>query len=201
MYTIYDKDGDPKQRGGGQNDDAYVFSQGSFKEGSDQYKEFDKLYFQTLEDPLKNANKALDIIEKMILTLEGNRGTSTDPITGRDRTVDEEIARLEKEFDKSDASKLFDLDFSRPTGRVSGDAYLEKIRGLGTQIKTQMAPVHDLYEALTHEKDIQKIGNLMTGAREDINTATVKVYDRPTGFGTIPAATPEPETGTSAPQQ
>tara|TARA_R100001510_G_scaffold1424_1_gene1138 strand:+ start:12440 stop:14278 length:1839 start_codon:yes stop_codon:yes gene_type:complete len=197
-YTIYDKDGDPKQRGGGQNDDAYVFSQGSFQEGSDQYKEFDKLYFQTLEDPLKNANKALDIIEKMILTLEGNRETSKDNITGRDRTVDEEIAKLEKEFDKSDASKLFNLDFSRPAGRVTDDAYLEKIRGLETQITTQMAPVQDLYEALTHEKDIQKIGNLMVSAREDINTATVKVYDRPTGFGTISAGTPEPEISTSA---
>ena len=114
-YTIYGKDGDPKQRGPGPNDDAYVFSQGSFEEGSDQYKELDKLYFQTLEDPLKNANKALDIIEKMILTLEGNR----QPRQGSNRkriTVEEEIGRLEKEFNESDASKLFDLDFSRPAG-------------------------------------------------------------------------------------
>ena len=186
-YTIYDKNGDPKQRGGGQNDDAYIFSQGSFQEGSDQYKEFDKLYFQTLEDPLKNANKALDIIEKIILTLEGNRETSK--ITGGNRTTDEEVAYLIKDFNKSDASELFDLDFSKPAGRGTKDAYLEKIRGLETQITTQMAPVQDLYEALTHEKDIQKIGNLMVGAREDINTATTTVYG-PTGYESTPRTEP-----------
>ncbi len=181
MYKIYSEKEDPKTRVVGKRgaNDFYAFKGGKFQNGTNAYTQFNNLYFGLKED-LQKANEELNRIDR-ILVLFSEIDDPEQRKKELNYTRQEEIDNLIEDSE---------YDLSLVAGRQTPEAYSKKLEDVKNQIAQDLAPVHDLYEALTKEKDINVISSLMINAQEDISSATIKTYGRPEGFQQT--QTPEP---------